>query len=119
MTLDEFQKAELRVAKILEATRVEGSEKLLKLKVTIGTEERQILAGIGKAYEPEALVGKEIVIVANLDPRKFKIGTNDPSTGSGQVVLESQGMLLAASGEDGVPVLLQPEKEIEPGAKIR
>lgn len=119
MTIDEFQKADLRIAKILGAERVEGSDKLLKLKVTLGTEERQILAGIGRAYEPGALIGKKIVIVANLDPRQFKIGRDDPSTGSGQVVLESQGMLLAASDENGVPVLLQPEKEIEPGARIR
>lgn len=119
MTIDEFQKADLRVAKILEATRVESSDKLLKLKVTLGTEERQILAGIGKAYEPETLIGKEIVVIANLDPRKFKIGTDDPSANSAQVVLESQGMLLAASNEEGVPVLLIPEKEVGPGARIK
>ena len=106
MTIDEFQKVDLRIVKILEAERVPGSEKLLKLKVTLGTEVKQIIAGIGKVYEPAALIGKEIVVVANLEPRMM-------------MGLESQGMLLAASGEDGSPVLIVPEKEIEPGAKIK
>jgi len=119
MTIEEFQKVELRIAKILSAERVEGSEKLLKLKVTLGDSERQVLAGIGKAYEPDHLIGKEIVIVANLDPREFKIKGSDPSTGSGQVVLESQGMLLAAQDEEGRPVILSPEREVPPGGGIR
>ena len=114
MTIDEFQKVDLRIVKILEAERVPGSEKLLKLKVALGDEDRQIIAGIGKVYEPAALIGKEIVVVANLEPRQFTLQYD-----SGQVDLESQGMLLAASGEDGSPVLIMPEKEIEPGAKIK
>ena len=106
ISIEDFKKAELKIAKILSAERVEGSEKLIKLKVSLGEEERQMVAGIGKAYEPESLIGKEIVVVANLEPRLLM----------GE---ESQGMLLAASGADGAPVLLVPEREIEPGASIR
>lgn len=119
MTIDEFKNVDLRIAKVLEAESVAGSDKLVKLRVSLGKEERQIIAGIGKAYAPEELNGKEIVIVANLEPRQFKIGANNPMAGPEPTILESQGMLLAASGDDGIPVLLQPEKPIEPGAKIR
>ncbi|OGZ02781.1 MAG: methionine--tRNA ligase subunit beta [Candidatus Liptonbacteria bacterium RIFCSPLOWO2_12_FULL_60_15] len=106
ISIEDFKKAELKIAKILSAERVEGSEKLIKLKVSLGEEERQIVAGIGKAYEPEALVGKEIVVVANLEPRTM-------------MGIESQGMLLAASEGDGLPVLLVPEREIAPGSSVR
>lgn len=102
---EEFKKLDLRVARILEAERVEGSEKLLKLRISIGElGERQIIAGIGKRYEPKALIGKEVVIVANLESRML-------------MGLESQGMLLAAN-DDG-PVLLMPEKEVPPGTTIQ
>lgn len=104
ITIDDFKKIELRVAKIRTAERVQGSEKLLKLQVDIGEEERQIIAGIGLAYDPEILIGKEIIIVANLEPRML-------------MGLESQGMLLAAGNDH--PVLLQPEQEVLPGALIR
>ena len=104
MTIDEFRKVELRVGKILAAERVEGSEKLLKLQVDIG-EPRQIVSGIGKVYAPESLVGKEVVIVANLDPREM-------------MGLTSQGMLLAAHGDGGAPVLLFPDGEVAPGSAI-
>lgn len=99
---DEFKKIELRIGKVLHAERVEGSSKLLKLNVNAG-EDRQIIAGIGAHYSPEDLMGKEIVIVANLEPRMI-------------MGLESQGMLLAAHGEG--PVILHPEKEVPPGAII-
>ena len=102
---DDFSKVELKVAKVLSAERVEGSEKLLKLQVTLGEEQRQVIAGVGKAYEPETLVGRQIIIVANLEPRQL-------------MGLESQGMLLAADSESG-PVLLTPDKEVLPGAKIK
>lgn len=118
MTIDEFQKVELRVAKILAAERVEGSEKLVKLQISIGESERQLVAGIGKAYAPETLIGREIVIVANLDPRTFTIKKADPETGAPAVTLESQGMLLAAHSEDGSPILLTPEREVSPGSTI-
>lgn len=106
ISYDDFVKTELRVAKILEAERVEGSEKLLKLKVDIGSETRQIIAGIGKHYSPEELVGTSIVIVANLQPRAL-------------MGLESQGMLLAAGDEERTTlVLVRPDKDIPPGSLI-
>lgn len=104
INFEELQKVELKVAKVLEASRVDGSEKLLRLIVDLGMEKRQIIAGIGKAYEPESLIGKEITIVANLEPRTL-------------MGLESQGMVLAASNENG-PVILMPEKEVPPGSSI-
>lgn len=110
INFDEFKKVELKVAKVLSAERVEGSEKLLKLSLDLGTEQRQIVAGIGKAYSPEAVTGMEIVIVANLEPRAL-------------MGVESNGMLLAASipgqERDDEPVLLIPQKEVPPGTGIR
>ena len=105
ITYDDFSKLDLRVAKVIAAERVEGSEKLIKLQLQVGPENRQIVAGIGKSYEPENLIGKQIVIVANLEPRSL-------------MGLESNGMLLAADSEIG-PVLLIPEKEVIPGDKIK
>ena len=102
---DDFQKIDLRVGKVLDAKKVEGSEKLLKLIVDLGNEKRQLVAGIAKYYRPEDLIGKEIVVVANLEPKNL-------------MGIESQGMLLAAD-VDGEPVILIPEKEIPPGTKIR
>jgi methionine--tRNA ligase beta chain len=104
MTIDEFQKADLRVGKVVAAERIEGSEKLLKLMVDIG-EPRQIIAGIMKSYVPEDLVGREVVIVANLEPRMM-------------MGLESQGMILAAHGENGEPIVLSVEREVPAGSKI-
>jgi methionyl-tRNA synthetase len=87
---DDFAKVELRVAEVLQAERVPKSDKLLKLSVNAGDPEpRQILAGIGQHYAPEQLVGKRVVIVANLKPRKL-------------MGLESQGMVLAASDDTGL-----------------
>jgi methionyl-tRNA synthetase len=106
ISFEEFKKVELRVAKIEEAEAVEGSEKLVRLQVNLGEEKRQIVAGIIKNYSPEELVGKEIVIVANLEPRELK----------GFV---SQGMLLAADGGENGPVILVPQKEVQPGAEVR
>ncbi len=105
ISYDDFKKIELKVGKVLEAERVEGSDKLLKLQVDVGAESRQIIAGIGKQYAPEQMVGKQVVIVANLEPRML-------------MGLESQGMLLAASDENG-PVVLMPEREVPPGAEVR
>ena len=101
----DFQKVHMKVAQVREAEKVENSEKLLKLKISIGDEERQVIAGIGKAYEPETLVGKQIIIVANLEPRSL-------------MGLESQGMVLAANSESG-PVLIVPDKEVVPGTELR
>jgi methionine--tRNA ligase beta chain len=102
---DDFQKIDLRVGKVSDAKKVEGSEKLLKLIVDLGNEERQLVAGIAKYYRPEDLIGKEIVVVANLEPKNL-------------MGIESQGMLLAAD-VNGEPVILIPEKEVPPGTKIR
>jgi methionine--tRNA ligase beta chain len=104
MTVDDFQKMDLRVAKIISAEPVPGSEKLLKLSVDAG-ESRQIVSGIAKVYAPADLVGKEVVIIANLDPRMM-------------MGLESQGMILAAHGENGEPIVLTVEREVPAGSKI-
>ncbi len=100
---DDFKKIELRVAKILAAEKVEGSEKLLKLQIDLGSEQRQLVSGIAKSYAPEDLIGKEIIIVANLEPRQI-------------MGLESQGMLLAADHQS--PVLLSVDKELPPGMEV-
>lgn len=112
ISFDDFKKVELKIGKIISAERVEGSEKLLKLAVDLGEKSetdlpavRQVLAGIGKAYAPEALVGTEVAVVANLEPKQL-------------MGLESEGMLLAASGAEG-PVLLRPERIVPPGSEIR
>jgi methionyl-tRNA synthetase len=107
ITIDDFAKVELRVAQVVSAERVPGADKLLKLMVDVGTETRQILAGIAKAYSPESLVGRKIVIVANLLPRKMR-------------GLESNGMLLAASvGDEGQPVLASFLEDVPNGAKLK
>ena len=104
INFEEFKKVDLRVAKIISAEVVEGSEKLLKLRVDLGEEKRQIVAGIAKQYKPEELIGREIAVVANLEPRVL-------------FGLESQGMLLAAAGENG-PVLLRPDSDVLPGTRV-
>jgi methionyl-tRNA synthetase len=105
ITIDDFAKIQLKTAKVLSAERVPKSEKLLKLQVSIGSEQRQIVAGIGKKYEPEALVGKTIVIVANLKPAKL-------------MGIESQGMVLAA-GDTEVRGLITILEEVDPGTKVK
>ncbi|MBO8125626.1 MAG: methionine--tRNA ligase [Firmicutes bacterium] len=105
ITIDDFAKLDLRVAKIIKAEPHPNADRLLKLQVQVGPEERQIIAGIAEHYRPEELVGKEIVIVANLKPAKLR----------GEI---SQGMLLAASGE-GELALITPEREIAPGGKVK
>jgi methionine--tRNA ligase beta chain len=106
ITYEDFKKVELKVAKIISAERVEGSDKLIKLALDLGSEKRQIVAGIGRAYKPEDLIGLEIAVVANLEPKTL-------------MGIESNGMLLAASANNGEPVLLIPQKEVPPGAEIR
>ncbi len=101
----DFQKVQLRVATIIEAKPIEKSEKLIQLQIDLGTEKRQIIAGIKKYYKPEELVGKQIIVVANLKPAKLM----------GYV---SDGMLLAAD-IDGEPIILQPEKNVPNGTMIK
>jgi methionyl-tRNA synthetase len=106
ISIDDFVKVDLRVAQILVAERVPKADKLLRLEVDLGYEKRQILAGIAQYYEPEKLIGRKIVIVANLAPRKMR-------------GLESNGMLLAASLEDGAPVLTGFLEEVPLGARLK
>jgi len=101
----DFAKVELRVAQVLEAEKIQGSKKLLKLQVDLGDEKRQIVAGIAESYAPEALVGRKVVIVANLKPAKL-------------MGVESNGMVLAATHE-GKAALLTVEAEVAPGSKVR
>ncbi len=107
ITIDEFMKIQLKTAKVLTAERVPKSEKLLKLQVSLGegTEQRQIVAGIGKKYTPEDLIGKTIIIVANLKPAKL-------------MGIESQGMVLAA-GDSEVRGLATILEEVDPGTKVK
>ena len=104
ISIDDFMKVELRTAKVVSAEAVPKSKKLIKLQVDLGTEQRTILAGIAEAYQPESLVGRTIVIVANLKPAKL-------------MGIESNGMVLAGSPEGGKPVLLTVEAE--PGWRVR
>ncbi|WP_292320575.1 methionine--tRNA ligase subunit beta [Caldisphaera sp.] len=102
----EFSKIDLRVGKILSVELVPNSRKLLKLMVDLGTEQRQILAGLQKWYKPEELVGKLVIVVANLKPKVMG-------------GLESQGMILAVPcGEDQKPVILTPLEPVNPGSKV-
>jgi len=105
LSIDEFMKIELRVALVVTAERVQGADKLLRLEVDLGTEKRQIVAGIAKAYAPEQLVGKRIVVVANLKPAKLR-------------GIESQGMLLAADA-GGRPIVATFEEDVPPGTRVR
>ena len=106
ISIDQVAKVDLRVAEILEAERVPKSDKLVRMQISLGEEKRQIVAGIGKFYEPENLVGRKIIVVANLQKAKI-------------FGVESQGMLLAASTKKKDKlVLLQPEADIPVGSKI-
>jgi methionyl-tRNA synthetase len=107
ITIDDFAKVELRVGQVQVAERVKGADRLLRLEVNIGDEVRQIVAGIAEAYEPEKLIGRKVVIVANLQPRKLR-------------GLESNGMIVAASlGEKGKPVLAGFLEDVEIGARLK
>ncbi|MGE5508454.1 MAG: methionine--tRNA ligase [Chitinophagales bacterium] len=107
LDIADFAKLDLRVARVLQAERIAGADKLLKLQVDLGTEKRQIVAGIALHYQPEELVGKEIVVVANLKPAKLR----------GEL---SQGMLLAASTPDHATLgLVSPERPVPPGSKVK
>lgn len=105
ISIEDVMKVQLRVGRILEAEAVEKSEKLVKLQVMVGEEQRQILAGIRKSYDPKDLVGMQVIIVANLKPAKL-------------MGMESQGMVLAADGPDGSAILLQPESEAPEGTSV-
>ena len=105
ITFDQFQQLDLRSAKILKAEKIEEADKLLLLDIDLGEEKRQLVAGIAQDYSSDELVGKTIIIIANLEPREIK----------GYI---SQGMLLAVDSPEG-PVLLVPEGEVSPGSKVK
>ena len=106
ITIDDFMKVELRTAKVLTAEKVPNSRKLVKLSVDVGTEQRTLVAGIAEAYEPEALVGRTVVMVFNLKPAKL-------------MGIESNGMVLAASPDGGKPILAGFDQETPPGTRVR
>ncbi len=105
ISIDDFAKVQLRVGKVIEAERIPKADKLLRLQVDLGTEKRQILAGIAQHYTPDEMIGRSVVIVANLAPRTMR-------------GYESQGMLLAASDDSGQLALINPG-EVAPGAVVR
>jgi len=106
ISIDDFSKVELRVGQVKVAERVKGADKLLRLEVDLGTEVRQVVAGIAEAYAPETLVGRKVVIVVNLAPRKLR-------------GLESNGMIVAASPEGGKPVLASFLEDVPVGTRLK
>ena len=106
ISIDDFKRIELRVARVLEAEAVPKSKKLLKLTVDTGSDQRIIVAGIAEAYQPEQLIGRTVVIVANLQPAKL-------------MGLESHGMVLAASPDGGAPILIGCDAAVAPGTRVR
>ena len=105
ISIEDFAKVQMRVGQIVEAEKVKGSRKLIKLRVDLGSEARQVVAGIAEAYEPEALINKKIVLVANLKPAKL-------------MGIESNGMIVAATA-DGKPVLATFMENVPNGALLR
>jgi methionyl-tRNA synthetase len=106
ISIDDFAKVELRVAQVKTAERVKGADKLLRLEVDLGTEVRQLVAGIAEAYAPETLIGRKVVVVTNLAPRKLR-------------GLESNGMIVAASPDGGKPVLAGFLEDVPIGARLK
>jgi len=104
VSIDEFRKLELKIATIIKAEPHPNADRLLVLQVDLGSEERQIVAGIKAHYAPEELVGRQVVVVANLETAKLR-------------GVESQGMMLAASDGDRIVILI-PEKKVSPGVKV-
>lgn len=103
--ISEFAKLDLRIGKIENAERIEGSKKLIKLDVDVGDEVRQLVAGIAEEYNPDDLIGEFVPILANLKPAKLR-------------GVESQGMILAVE-VNGKPILLHPDREVPAGSRIR
>jgi len=104
ITFDDFKKLEIRIGKILSAEKVEGTDKLLKMEIDFGLEKRQIVAGIAETYRPDQIIGREVPVLTNLEPRSIR-------------GVESQGMILAAS-VDGKPFLLHPDSDVPPGSVV-
>ncbi len=107
ITIDTFMEVDLRVARVIAAEKIEKSKRLIKLVVDLGSEQRTVVAGIAEAYEPVQLVGRTVVVVANLEPARL-------------MGVDSDGMVLAASLEDGKPALVQfNEPAPQPGTRVR
>lgn len=104
ITFEDFKKLEIKIGTIVEAEPVENSEKLIKLQINLGDEKRQILAGIAQFYKAEELIGKQVPVLVNLEPRKM-------------AAEESNGMMLAAD-VDGKPILLSPSEKIPAGSIV-
>ena len=104
ISFEDFKKIDIRIGRIISAEKIKDSEKLLKLDVDFTSEKRQIIAGIGKLYSPESLIGKECPFAFNIETRELK-------------GMESQGMILCA--DDSEPVLLHPDKDISPGSIVK
>lgn len=105
ITIEDFRKTEIRIGRVINAEKVEGADKLLRLKVDFGDFKRQIVSGIAQWYSPEDLIDKKLPFVVNLEPRTFK-------------GVESQGMLMAIDGPDGKPVFLEPSTDVPEGSII-
>ena len=105
ISIEDFKKLEIKIGTVISVERIEGADKLLKLQIDFGSEQRQILAGLAQFYAREILIGKQMPVIVNLEPRTMK-------------GLESQGMILAA-GNGVEPVLLMPEKPVPPGSEVR
>jgi methionine--tRNA ligase beta chain len=105
ITYDDFIKLDIRTGKVVTAEKVAGADKLLMLQIDLGTEIRQVVAGIAQQYAPEQLIGKDMVLLANLEPRKIR-------------GVESNGMILAAT-VDGAPVILTTEKPVPAGSTVK
>jgi tRNA-binding protein len=105
ITFEEFSKVELRVGKILSAENLPGYKKILRLTVDLGGEKREIMSGLAKHYQPEDIVNKNVIVCTNLEPRKFGDEVSD-------------GMILAASSENGRPILLTVVEDTIPGTQI-
>jgi methionyl-tRNA synthetase len=102
---DDFAKLDLKAGTIITCEKVEKADKLLKLEVDLGSEKRTIVSGIAQHYKPEEMVGKQVIVVANLAPRKMR-------------GIESQGMILTAEDKNGKLYLLKPENNVEPGSSV-
>ncbi len=104
ISIEEFHKLDIRVGRVVECEKVEKSRKLLKIIVDLGEEKKQIISSISNYYTPEEMMGKQLIILNNLEPAKF-------------MGLESQGMLLAVEDDNGVS-LLKPDREMAPGTRV-
>jgi methionine--tRNA ligase beta chain len=105
ITFDDFMKLDIRIGTVRTADKVEGADKLIRLELDLGGEQRHVVAGMAPTYTPEDFIGKQVPILVNLEPRKLR-------------GIESQGMILAVD-VDGKPVMLLPDKEVPPGSVVR